>query len=222
MRKFFSNTSLFLLALSFGLSSNAQLLTVGSESEMTILGGTDFAVDQLVLVPNRDYSIKNNSIELTKSKMFKEGNSVSRTYIFRENPLPFYGTVLMGVSASEKNQSYSLQLFDNIQWNALATKASLSNPQLLEGAVSSGRVTKAITVGQTDGKGDFEILTNPAVNRIVTVQINKAGEYQFLSADGKLLLNQKFAEGIHQVNLSRFAHATYLLTNRISSKLFIL
>jgi hypothetical protein len=60
------------------------------------------------------------------------------------------------------------------------------------------------------------------VNRIVTIQINSAGEYQFLTVDGKLLMNQKFAEGIHQVNLSRFAHATYLLTNRIISKSFIL
>lgn len=211
-----------MLTLSFCLSANAQLLTVGSESGLTILGGTDFTVDQLVLVPARDYSIRNNSIDLTHNSLFKGGKSVSRTYVFQENPMPFYGNIMMSISAAEQSQSYSLQLYDNIRWNALTTKSSLSNPQLLEGAVSSGRVTKAITVGQAESKGDFEILTNPGVNRIVTIQINSAGEYQFLTVDGKLLMNQKFAEGIHQVNLSRFAHATYLLTNRIISKSFIL
>jgi hypothetical protein len=222
MSKLLFIASLWLLLLSICFSVKAQLLTIGSESDLTILGGTEFTVDQLVLVPAKDYSIKNNSINLTKNKMFKEGKSVSRTYVFQETPMPFYGSVLMGVSVAEQKQAFSLQLFDNIRWNDLATKTSMSNPQLVEGVILSGRLTKAITVGQKDGISDFEILTNPAVNKILTVQIKKSGEYQFLTADGKIILNQKLTEGIHQVNLSRFPQSTYFLTNRTTSKSFIL
>ena len=189
---------------------------------MTILGGTDFSVDQLVLVPAKDYSIRNNNLSVTKSNLFTAGKSVSKTYLFEQNPLPFYGRVMMGVADTEVNPEYSLQLYDNVRWNAVETKANILNRQLLEGSVASGKVTKAITVGQADGKGDFEIVTNPAVNKIVTVRIHKPGEYQFLTSEGKLLMNQKLSEGLHQISLSRFAHSSYLLTNRSSTKSFIL
>jgi hypothetical protein len=215
---------LFQVAILFtlGHSASAQLLSVGAESELTILGGTDFSVDQLVLVPSKDYSIRNNNLSATKRNLFTPGISVSKTYLFDQNPFPFYGKVMMGVSESELNPEFSVQLYDNIRWNAVETKPSLFNWQMLEGNIVMGKVTKAITVGQSDTKGDFEIVTNPAVNKILTLEIHKAGEYQILSPDGKPILNQKFSEGLHRVNLSKYAHATYMLTNRNSTKTFIL
>jgi hypothetical protein len=129
---------------------------------------------------------------------------------------------MMGVSESELNPEYSIQLYDNSRWNEVETKPSMFNRQLLEGNIVTGKVTKAITVGQSDSKGDFEIVTNPAVNKIISIKIHKAGEYQILSPDGKPILNQKFSEGLHRVNLSKNAHATYMLTNRNSTKTFIL
>lgn len=222
MRKSFH--TLFQVAFSLFLchSASGQLLSVGAESELTILGGTDFSIDQLVLVPAKDYSIRNNSLSATKRNLFTPGKSVSKTYLFDQNPFPFYGKVMMGVSESELNPEYSIQLYDNSRWNEVETKPSMFNRQILEGNIVTGKVTKAITVGQSYSKGDFEIVTNPAVNKIVTLEIHKAGEYQFLSLDGKILLNQKFSEGLHRVNLSKYAHATYMLTNRNNTKTFIL
>ena len=222
MRKSFHYLLKAAFLISLCQTVKGQLLSVGAESELTILGGTDFSIDQLVLVPSKDYSIRNNSLSATKKNLFTSGKSVSKTYLFDQNPLPFHGKVLMGVAESEFNPEYSVQLYDNIRWNAVETKPSLFNRQLLEGNIVTGRVTKAITVGQSDSKGDFEIVTNPAVNKILTLEIHKAGEYQFVSPDGKVLLNQKFSEGLHRVNLSRYAHATYMITNRNSTKTFIL
>jgi hypothetical protein len=222
MRKSLQFLFQVVLLFNLGHSASAQLLSVGAESELTILGGTDFSIDQLVLVPSKDYSIRNNSLSATKNNLFALGKSVSKTYFFDQNPLPFHGKVLMGVAESELNPAVSIQLYDNMRWNTVETKPSLFNRQLLEGNIVTGRVTKAITVGQSDSKGDFEIVTNPAVNKILTLEIYKAGEYQFVSLDGKILMNQKFSEGLHRVNLSRYVHATYMITNRNSTKTFIL
>lgn len=222
MRKSFK----FLFALSFFFSLcpsvNGQLLSVGDESELTILGGTDFSVDQLVLVPSKDYSIRNNSLSATKRNLLVAGKSLSKTYLFDQTPSAFHGKVMMGISKSASNPAFRIQLYDNLRWIEVESRPSLFNRQLLEGNVVSGKITKAITVGESENKGDFEIVTNPAINKIITLKIHKAGEYQFLSQDGKILMNQKLSEGLHRVNLSRYAHATYMLTNRSNSKTFIL
>jgi hypothetical protein len=70
MRKIlvFIATIFFLFVAS--LSVQAQLLSVGQETEMTILGGTDFYVDNLVLNPDREYSIRNNSISISRKNLF--------------------------------------------------------------------------------------------------------------------------------------------------------
>jgi hypothetical protein len=222
MRKIlvFIATIFFLFLAS--LSVQAQLLSVGQETEMTILGGTDFSVDKLVLNPDREYSIRNNSISISRKNLFDGGKSLSRTYVFENSPLPFTGKLTVGLEEKVSASTVSIQVFDNFYWNGISTRKHIINHQLVEGMVDGSKVTKAITVSENNGKGDFAILTNPAVNKVITVEIYKPGEYQIQTAEGKLLKVQSFSAGIHRIDLSPFAHASYFMSNKLTTRKFIL
>ncbi len=210
----------FQLALSFGVQG--QLLSVGQETEMTILGGTDFSVDKLVLNPDRDYSIRNNSISVSRKNMFNGGKLLSRTYVFENSPLQFSGKVMVGLEGKDTPSAINIQVFDNFHWNGIFTRKHVINNQLVEGVVDVGKVTKAITVAENNGKGDFVILTNPAVNKTITVEIYRPGEYQIQTVEGKLLRLQSFSAGIHLIDLSPFTHASYFMSNKHTTRKFIL
>lgn len=189
---------------------------------MTILGGTDFAVDKLVLNPDRDYSIRNNSISVSRKNMFNGGKLLSRTYVFENSPLQFSGKVMVSLEGKDTPSAINIQVFDNFHWNGIPTRKHVISNQLFEGVVDVGKVTKAITVAEINGKGDFVILTNPAVNKTITVEIFNPGEYQIQTDEGKLLKLQSFSAGIHQIDLSPFAHATYFMSSKNITRKFIL
>lgn len=222
MRKIlvFNGTIFFLFVAS--LSVHAQLLSVGEETEMTILGGTDFTVDKLVLNPDREYSIRNNSISISRKNLFGFGKSLSRIYVFENSPLPFTGKLTVGLQEKATASTASIQVFDNFHWNGISPSTHFIDQLLVEGMVDGYKVTKAITVSENNGKGDFVILTNPSINKIITVEIYKPGEYQIQTAEGKLLKVQSFPAGIHRIDLSRFAHTNYFMTNKYTTRKFIL
>lgn len=210
----------FQLALSFG--AQGQLLSVGQETEMTILGGTDFSVDKLVLNPDRDYSIRNNSISVSRKNMFNGGKLLSRTYVFENSPLQFSGKLMVGLEGKDTPSEINIQVFDNFHWNGISTRKHLISNQHVEGVVDGSKVTKAITVAENNGKGDFVILTNPSVNKTITVEIYKPGEYQIQTVEGKLMRLQSFSAGIHLIDLSPFAYATYFMSSKNTTRKFIL
>jgi hypothetical protein len=214
------NILLFFL-LTNALSSEAQLLSVGQDAEMTILAGTDFSVDQLVMVPSRNYSIRNNNLSLTKTNMFKEGKSVSRTYVFDNSPLPYSGKLLVGTQ-DKSEVDFQIQLFDNIKWGALDTKPSLYNFLMLEGNAVSGKIAQAITLGNQNGKGDFEILVNPVVSKRLIVMVYQPGELQVMTNDGKVIVSRKMSQGLHELDLGEYAHSVYFLTSRVTTRKFVL
>jgi len=102
--------------------SQEELLSVGSEGEMTILGGTDFSIDKLVITPSRDYAIRNNTVSITKNKLFTSGRTISSTYQFEHTPHPFTGKIMVGLQEKAHESRYDIHLFDNRKWAPLESQ----------------------------------------------------------------------------------------------------
>ena len=221
MREIIIRILFFSLFLSKTIPGQSQMLSFGQELEMTIMEGTDFSFDQLVLIPSKSYSIRNNFLSLTKTKLFKEGKSVSRTYMYEQIPSFFSGKILMAFENSEE-AGYQIQILDNLKWYALDTKASISSNRFLEGNLISGRIARAITLGKRDAGDDFEILTNPVENKRLKIIVHNAGEFQVISNDGKLLFRKKLSQGFHEFDMGSYSNSSYMLTSGITSRKFIL
>jgi len=69
------------------------------------------------------------------------------------------------------------------------------------GDVSYRKITKAITVAETHSSKSFEIITNPAINKVISINIQETGEYFVTTSDGKTLLSLKLSPGLHQILL---------------------
>jgi len=214
---------LFLLMTAFSsVELKAQLITVGNEGEMTILGGTDFSIDQLVIKPDRDYSIRNNSISIDPKRQFNSGRTISKTYIFENNPQPYKGKLMLGLNDDISDAEFSIHIFDNLRWMSLPSKKEGLGNGRMHAILSSNSLARAITVGANEGIGNFKILTNPVLQKQVSVDIKEEGEYIILSNDGKILLSQYLKYGFNRIDMSKFAHAAYLLSNRKFTQKFIL
>ncbi len=214
--------STFCLTLINPACSQEELLSVGSEGEMTILGGTDFSIDKLVITPLRDYAIRNNTVSITKSKLFTSGRTISSTYQFEHNPNPFTGKIMVGLQEKATESHYNIQLFDNSKWTPIESELVGFGRKTMMGDVSKSKITRAITVAETHSSKSFEIITNPAVNKVISVSIMETGEYFVSTNDGKTILSLKLSPGVHQISLSQLAHSTYLLSNRKQTEKFIL
>jgi hypothetical protein len=214
--------STFCLTLFNPAYSQEELLAVGSEGEMTILGGTDFSIDKLVITPSRDYAIRNNTVSITKSKLFTSGRTISSTYQFEHNPNPFTGKIMVGLQEKAPESRYDIHLFDNTKWAPLESQVVGFGRRSMVSDVTSSKITRAITVAETHSSKSFEIITNPAVNKVISVSIQETGEYFVTTIDGKILFSLKLSPGVHQISLSQLAHSTYLLSNRKQTEKFIL
>jgi hypothetical protein len=189
---------------------------------MTILGGTDFSIDKLVITPGRDYSIRNNTVSITKSKLFSSGRTISSIYQFEHNPNPFIGKIMVGLQEKATESRFDIHLFDNSKWAPLESHVVGFGRKSMVSDVTSSKITRAITVAETHSSKSFEIITNPAVNKVVSVNIQETGEYFVTTIDGKTLLSLKLSPGVHQISLSQLAHSTYLLSNTKQTEKFIL
>lgn len=217
----------FLLALLFIFESkevSAQMLYVGSETEMTILKGTEFSFDNLVLIPSNRYLIKDNLLQLGTHASFPNGNAISKTYLFLKEPLPFSGSTEFRFKENELNglgkSELKIQILENSSWKSMESTSMKFN------AVSSNTsysiIPKEITLGNKDHLADFYILSNPVLNNMLKIQVNKQGNFSLYTNDGKLLMKKYFQEGMHEINLHQYAHAMYMLSTGKNTKKFIL
>lgn len=87
--------TLFLFScLLFTRMANAQLLTVSSGTDLTILNGTMFAASTLTLTPSANFVITNNT--LTKSAVIAHTSAnpyITSVYKFTSNSNPYSGSV---------------------------------------------------------------------------------------------------------------------------------
>ena len=71
---------------------SAQILSVGSEQSLNIISGTTFSLDNVILIPTKNYVLQNNVFDsrnmITK---FPNGNAMTKAYYFSEDPQPFSG-----------------------------------------------------------------------------------------------------------------------------------
>ena len=200
------------------------MLYVGNETEMTILPGTQFSFDNLVLIPSNRYSIKDNLLQLGSHRSFPNGNAINKTYLFLNEPLPFSGTTEFRFKEKELNglnkSELKIQILENSSWKSMESKSMKFN------AVSSNSiysiVPKQITLGNKNHLPDFYILSNPVLGNTLKIQVNKQGIFSLYTNDGKLLMKQYFQEGLHEVNLHQYAHAIYMLSTGKNTKKFIL
>jgi len=85
---------LFIYALLFTGSSQAQILTVSAGTDLKILGGTVFKADGLTLIPSADFIISNNTLSKANTIIHSSANPyISRVYRFANNTNPYTGSV---------------------------------------------------------------------------------------------------------------------------------
>ena len=214
--------ALFLINLS---PSQAQLLSVGSGS-LTILPGTEFSVDKLVLVPTLPYTLQKNNLELTWRMPTENGNSINRVYAFDNTPSPFAGKMMFRYQDKELNgvpeNEVTIRVLESREWSALSTKTRSGSIRMMESSDMANTVPKAISLGYNTGKGDFEILNNPVTDHILKIKVHAPGELSMVGYNGVLLGKKYYAEGIHQIDLSKYAHSMYLLSSIRTTRKFIL
>jgi len=206
---------------------SAQILSVGSEQPLNIISGTTFSLDNIVLIPTKNYAFQNNVFDsrnmVTK---FPNGNAMTKAYYFSEDPQPFSGIMEVRYKDYELNglneKSLAIQLYDNIVWNGIESNKRDSKGNAIESKSMYSVMPKEITLGDKDALGDFIILNNPTTNKVLTIQVNKPLELNLFSIDGKLLIKKYFQVGIQHVNLNQYAHATYLLSSgRLTKKIIL-
>ena len=202
----------------------AQVLSVGSETEMTIVSGTEFSFDNLILLPSKTYSIKDNILELGSHTSFLNGNSINKNYHFLREPLPFSGITEFRFNDRDLNglekSSLKIQILENNGWHGMDSKSNSHNA--ISSSPAFSIIPKEITLGNKDHVADFVILSNPVLNNSLTLQVNKQGHFSLFTNDGKLLQKQYFQEGIHTIDLHRYANSIYLISSEKNTKKFIL
>lgn len=124
--------------------AQAQLLTVAPGTNLTIMNGTVFKVDDLILTPSADFIISNNT--LTKSTTaihFSPNPYISRVYQFTNTTDPFTGSVQINYNdGAELNGIPETQLTLNIHNGALwlpytaSTRDATNNYVLSNGVVT--------------------------------------------------------------------------------------
>ena len=68
----------------------------------------------------------------------------------------------------------------------------------------------------------FTIIGNPATNRVLTVQVNRATDFALYAPDGKMLWQQRVTTGIMYIDVRRYGKGIYLLkTNSTVQKVLI-
>ena len=206
---------------------SAQILSVGSEQSMNIISGTTFSLDNVVLIPTKNYVLQNNVFDsrnmITK---FPNGNAMTKAYFFSEDPLPFSGIMEVRYKDYELNglneKSLAIQLYDNIGWNGIESNKRDSKGNAIESKSMYSVLPKEITLGDKNALSDFIVLNNPTTDKVLTIQVNKPLELNLFSIDGKLLVKQYYQTGIQHINVNQYAHATYLLSSgRLTKKIIL-
>jgi hypothetical protein len=124
--------------------ATAQLLSVSPGTDLVILGGTTFRVEDFTLIPTSDYVISNNTLIRSATIDNSSGNPyISRVYQFTNATNPFTGSV-------------QINFEDGAELNGIAEGALTLN-------VHDGTSWIAYPVSVRDGINNF-VLTNGLSN----------------------------------------------------------
>ena len=217
----------FLLFIIVNNSLCAQILSVGSEQSLNIISGTTFSLDNVVLIPTKNYVLQNNVFDSRNMFIkFPNGNAMTKSYYFSEDPQPFSGIMEVRYKDYELNgldeMAISIQLYNNIAWNGIESNKRDGKRNAIESTSIYSVMPKEITLGDKNALVDFMVLNNPTTDKVLTIQVNKPLELNLFSIDGKLLVKQYFQIGIQYMNVNQYAHATYLLSSgRLTKKIIL-
>jgi hypothetical protein len=221
---------LFLFAyLLFTGMAQSQFLKISSGSNLTILSGTTFSSDGLMLIPSADFILSNTTLSKSATVIHKPFNNfISRVYQFSSISNPFSGTIKINYAdGAELNgiqkSILSLNIFNGTAWipYVATTRDTINNFVLTTGlnAVTLNEVTLA-----TWGVAvmPITIIGNPVTNGILTIRVNTAADLSIFASDGKLVWLGKVDAGIQNIDVSRLAKGVYFIKVNSSTKKIII
>lgn len=137
-----------LLAITFLFTgiTQAQLLTVASGTNLTIVNGTPFKVENLTLTPAADFIISNNTLSKSTTAMHFTANPyISRVYQFTNSTNSFTGSVQINYTdGAELNgiaeNQLALNIHNGASWLSYTASArdATNNYVLSNGVASAG------------------------------------------------------------------------------------
>jgi Secretion system C-terminal sorting domain len=144
MKKKFFFPGLFFPCLLITGMARAQLLKVTAGTDITILGGTVFKVENLTLTPSANFTISNNTLDKYTTVIHTTPNPyIARVYRFSNNTNPFSGSVQInytdgaGLNSIPENQ-LTLNIHNGTAWIAYpATTRDGTNNFVLTSSISS-------------------------------------------------------------------------------------
>ena len=136
--------SLLFVSQLFISMAHAQLLTVASGTDLTILSGTIFHADGLTLIPSANFTISNNTLNKSATIIHTSANPyISRVYQFTNNTNLYSGSVQINYTdGAELNgipeNALTLNIHNGTAWIAYpATTRDATNNFVLTNGVSS-------------------------------------------------------------------------------------
>jgi hypothetical protein len=210
----------------FTLSTTAQILSVGSQSNLTIIAGTDFTIDELVITPSKNISIINNAISISKKSFIENFETIQKTYAF-QNPIDlFCGKFIVRYNENDLNgldeNNFKLHMNNNYSWQIIDLKSINTFKNTIESSNLYNKGVKEITLGSEKGKHEFEIIQNPLVNKILNVNVYKPQYLSVFSLDGKIIFRRFFPSGLNQCDMNKFPQSLYILSSPTKSLKFTL
>ena len=217
---------IFLILQFFQKEIAAQLLSVGQEGQLTIIAGTDFTVDKLILTPSKSFTIRNNSLKESKEIKFNNTESIRKSYIFENDVISFSGKIL--IKYDEKDavglDENRLKIHVNNKTDSKLIESKPANifSNTVESLPFIHNNIKGLTLGIEKSKEEFSILNNPVINSTLQVYANIPQYLTIYRSDGKMILRKFFYTGINYVDMSIQAHSTYIISSPNKSIKFIL
>jgi hypothetical protein len=144
-KKFFFPGLLFTCLLITG-TTRAQLIKVTAGTDLTILSGTIFKVENLTLTPSANFTISNNTLNKFTTVTHTSSNPyIARVYRFTSNTNPFSGSVQINYTdGAELNSiaesALTLNIHNGTTWNfyPATTRDGTNNFVLTNGVTSTG------------------------------------------------------------------------------------
>lgn len=203
----------------------AQLLSVGESDALTIMEGTEFSVDKLVMVPSKPYTIRNNSISVVGTPANKQITAISKMYHFAQAPQMFSGKLGISYSAEDRKRvdenEMQFLIQDAQNWSTTPIQQTMQSKQWVETATLMATVPRNITLG-TPQSGDFDVLENPVQGHQLKIWVYKPLTLQLYNAEGKLLSTNSYAPGLQTISVQMHRHASYLVSSGSTTRRFIL
>jgi hypothetical protein len=147
---------LFLVSVAFYFTppANAQLLKVTAGTDITVLSGTIFKVENLTLTPSANFTISNNTLDKFTTVTHSTSNPyIARVYRFTSNTNPFSGSVQINYTdGAELNgiaeSALTLNIHNGTTWTFYpANTRDATNNFVLTNSVSSTGLNELTLAG---------------------------------------------------------------------------